>query len=67
MLLDSQAASNAEFAGAINHGHYLRFAALNFAAIESMELHVASAGAGGSIQLRIDAVDEPVVGSTKST
>ncbi|MCA9200823.1 MAG: PQQ-dependent sugar dehydrogenase, partial [Planctomycetales bacterium] len=65
MLLDSQAASNAKFVGAINHGHYLRFAALNFAAIESMELHVASAGAGGSIQLRIDAVDGPVVGSTE--
>lgn len=43
------------FLGAINHGHYARFANLNLADSASVTFRVASAGAGGRIELRAGA------------
>ncbi|HXG49224.1 MAG TPA: carbohydrate-binding protein, partial [Methylomirabilota bacterium] len=43
------------FLGAIDHGHYARFANLNLADSASVTFRVASAGAGGRIELRAGA------------
>jgi cytochrome c len=40
------------FLGAIDHGHYARFAAVNLADSSSVTFRVASAGQGGRIELR---------------
>jgi cytochrome c len=56
-LLNSDRASGKRFAGAINHGHTLRFRDVNFDQFDAVKLRVASAGAGGSIELRADQPD----------
>lgn len=53
-LLGSGSASGNKFAGAINHGHYLKFAGIPFDRVRKLTLRVASAGAGGSIEVRLD-------------
>jgi len=56
-VLKSDKASGNEFAGAINHGHTLRFRKINFDQFDSVKLRIASAGAGGAIELRADQPD----------
>jgi cytochrome c len=56
-ILGSGAASGGKFVGAINHGHYLRFNGLLLDPIKHLSLQVASAGAGGSIEVRLDSPD----------
>lgn len=64
-LLNSGRASGGRFVGAINHGHTLRFRDLNFDQIAGLQLSVASAGAGGDIEVRLDQPDGPILGSVK--
>lgn len=56
-ILNSDKASDKRFAGAINHGHTLRFRDVNFDQFDLMKLRIASAGAGGAIELRADQPD----------
>ena len=47
--------------GAIDHGHYIRFDAINLADSESVTLRVASGGQGGRIELHSGALDGPLL------
>lgn len=60
-ILGSGSAGGGKFIGAINHGHYLRFQGLALDTIRRAVLRVASAGAGGSIEIRIDSPEGPVL------
>ncbi|MFM7833212.1 MAG: carbohydrate-binding protein, partial [Planctomycetaceae bacterium] len=42
------------FVGAINHGHVLRFGGVQLDQVGSVKLRIASAGAGGAIEIRLD-------------
>lgn len=59
--LDSGSASGGKFIGAINHGHFLRFHGVSLDRVKQVTLRVASAGAGGQIELRLDRPDGPLV------
>lgn len=49
------------FIGAIDHGHDLRFTRFNLATSASVTVRVASAGAGGRLELHADATDGPLL------
>ncbi len=49
------------YLGAIDHGQYARFAQVNLGDSGSVTVRVASAGVGGRIELRGQAVDGPIV------
>jgi cytochrome c len=49
------------FLGAIDHGHYARFAGLNLAETASATFRVASGGQGGAIELRAGTATGPVL------
>lgn len=59
--LRSSTASEGQFVGSINHGHYLRITDLKFDSIGRVTLRVASAGAGGAIELRLDNPNGPLL------
>ena len=56
-ILNSGTAGGGKFAGAINHGHALRFNSLPLDKVKQLTFRVASAGAGGSIEVRLDRPD----------
>ena len=56
-VLGSGTASGGQFVGAINHGHILRFRDIAINDVNSVTLRVASAGAGGQIEVRLDQPD----------
>jgi cytochrome c len=60
--LHSANAQGNQFMGAIEHDGYLRFANIRFDQIGSLLVRVASAGAGGEIEVRYAAKDGPLVG-----
>ncbi|MBL8815541.1 MAG: PQQ-dependent sugar dehydrogenase [Planctomyces sp.] len=64
-VLNSGNASGGKFIGAIDHGHILRFRNLSLEKIHKINLRIASAGAGGSIELRLDQPDGPVLATTE--
>jgi cytochrome c len=53
-VLGSGNAGGGKFIGAINHGHFLRFRNVAMDDVASVTLRVASAGAGGQIEIRLD-------------
>ncbi len=59
--LSSKTASGGAFIGAINSGDHLHFEAVDLNGIERVSLRVSSAGAGGTIELRSDSVNGPLV------
>lgn len=61
-VLNSGNASGGKFIGAINHGHYLKFADVPLQDANRVLLRVASAGAGGAIELRQGSYDGKVIG-----
>ena len=60
-VLSSPKAHGGKFIGAVNHGHYLRFRELPWQQIRRISLSLASAGAGGAIELRLDQPDGPLL------
>jgi cytochrome c len=56
-ILGSGSAGGGKFVGAINHGHYLRFNGVSLDPIKHLTLKIASAGSGGSIEVRLDGPD----------
>ncbi len=56
-VLASGNASGGKFIGAINHGHFLRFNGIALDQVKKLTLKIASAGAGGAIEIRIDKPD----------
>ncbi len=61
-VLASGQASGGKFIGAINHGHYLKFADVPLKDANRVLLRVASAGAGGAIELRSGSRDGKLIG-----
>jgi cytochrome c len=55
--LNSNTAHGGAFIGAINHDHLLRFNQITLDKVKKLKLRVASAGAGGTIEIRRDAPD----------
>jgi cytochrome c len=53
-ILGSGTAGGGKFIGAINHGHYLQFNGITLEHVKRLTLKVASAGAGGAIEIRLD-------------
>ncbi len=64
-VLGSGNASGGKFIGAINHGNFLRFRDVSLQRVRKLTLRIASAGAGGSIEVRLDAPDGPLLASTE--
>lgn len=62
-MLGSHSAENGKFCGAINHGSYLRVDRVPMTQFNSIVASVASAGAGGKIEVRLNAPDGPLVGT----
>ena len=62
-VLGSGQASAGKFLGAINHGHAIVFRDLPMDDVRGAELRMASAGAGGTVELRLDAPDGPLLAS----
>lgn len=60
-ILSAGSASGGKFIGAINSGHFLRFGDITFDKVSRIGLRIASAGAGGSIELRLDKPDGPLL------
>jgi cytochrome c len=56
-ILNSGNASGGRFIGAINHGHVLRFSGVQLDHVGALKLKIASAGAGGAIEIRLDSPD----------
>ncbi len=56
-VLGSQSAHGGKFVGAINHEHYVRFADISLDRVKRITVRVASAGAGGQIEMRLDKPD----------
>lgn len=63
-VLGSGKASGQQFIGAIDHGHHLKFSHLNLDRIRKITLRVASAGAGGTIEIRKGSPDGELLGGT---
>ena len=61
--LNSEKAEGKKFMGAINHDGYLKFSNVPLDRIDSIRLSVASAGAGGEIEIHRDSIDGPILGS----
>lgn len=60
-VLSSANAGGGHFLGAIDHGHAIRFTAVPLDDVSGVSLRVASAGAGGAIEVRLDAPDGPLL------
>ncbi|MFM8735214.1 MAG: PQQ-dependent sugar dehydrogenase [Pirellulales bacterium] len=63
-ILSSKAAGGGAVIGYINSGHFLRFAGIPFDRVRRIELSLASAGAGGAVELRLDQPDGPLLATT---
>lgn len=61
--LNSDRAEGKTFMGAIEHDGHLKFSGLSLEAISKVQLGVSSAGAGGTIEIRKDFADGPILGS----
>ena len=62
-VLGSGQASGGRFIGAVNHGHTLRLRGVPLDGVGSVVLRLASAGAGGTVELHLDAADGPLIAS----
>jgi len=56
-VLASGNASGGKFVGAINHGHFIRINSITLDKVRKVTLKLASAGAGGSVEIRLDKPD----------
>lgn len=63
-LLSSGTAGGGKFAGAVNHDHYLRFNAIPLEKVKRLTFKVASAGAGGAIEVHLDRIDGTLLAKT---
>ena len=61
--LGSDKAQGKHFIGGINHDAFLRFQKVTLDGVKSLRVRVASAGAGGNIEVHRGSVDGPLLGS----
>ncbi len=64
-VLGGGKASGKKFIGAIDHGHFLRFRGVPMDTVKELTLRIASAGAGGSIEIRLDQPDGAMLATTE--
>jgi len=62
--LNSNRASGGAFLGSINHNHFVRWNGVNLDRVARLRLGVASAGAGGKIEVRLDSPTGTLLGET---
>jgi cytochrome c len=62
--LNSDNAEGKQFVGAIEHDGYLQFSKVRFDDLSAIKVRVASAGAGGTIEIHRGSVDGPLLGQT---
>ena len=60
-VLASGNAGAGHFLGAVDHGHWILFRDVPLDAVGGTTLRMASAGAGGAVEVRIDAADGPLL------
>ena len=60
-VLGSGNAGGGRFLGAIDHGHAVRFSTVPLDEVGGVSLRVASAGAGGAIEVRLDSPNGPLL------
>ncbi len=63
-VLNSSKAEGKKFMGAIEHNGFLKFNLVSLDQFDKVQVRVASAGSGGSIEIRKDRIDGPLLGST---
>ncbi|HEY0985160.1 PQQ-dependent sugar dehydrogenase [Schlesneria sp.] len=63
-ILNSGTAGGGKFIGAIDHGHYLKLESVSLERVSQLTFRVASAGAGGRIEIRVDQPDGPLLAAT---
>jgi cytochrome c len=63
-VMDSKTASNERFVGAIDHNSWLRFNNISLNQVRRLTFRVASAGAGGRIEVALDREDEALIAQT---
>src|SRR5690606_37941024 len=61
-LFDTEEGDGGRMVGDIGHGDWVSFEPVNLRGISQLTFRVASAGSGGTIELRVDSVDGPVIG-----
>ncbi len=64
-VLGSGNAGGGKFIGGINHGNFLRFRNVAMDRVRHLGLRIASAGAGGSIEIRLDSPEGALLASTE--
>ena len=64
-VLGSGSASGGKFIGAINDGHFLKFQKLSLDRVSRLTFRVASAGQGGTIEVRLDQPDGELLASAE--
>ena len=62
-ILNSGNASGGRFVGAINHGHLLNFRSVPMEQVSGLRLKIASAGAGGAIEIRLGTPEGELLGT----
>ncbi len=62
-VLNSGNASSGRFVGAINHGHLLNFRSVPMEQVSGLRLKIASAGAGGAIEIRLGTPEGELLGN----
>ena len=62
--LNSERAEGKTFMGAINHDGFLRFRDIDLSRVKAISIQAASAGAGGTIEIRFGSIDGPLLATT---
>ncbi len=63
VLYDTQEGDGNRMVGQIGHGDFLSYEPVNLRGVDRLTVRYASSGTGGTVSVRLDAVDGPVVGS----
>jgi cytochrome c len=63
LILNGGSAGGKKFVGGIAHGQYIRFRDILLHNLRKLKFHLASAGAGGAIEVRLDRPDGELLGT----
>ena len=64
-IINNGTAEGGRRMGDIHDGEWIMFSPVNFHQIDSLQMRVSSGGAGGTVEVRVDAPDGPLVGSVE--
>ncbi|TDC45744.1 carbohydrate-binding protein [Jiangella ureilytica] len=63
VLYDTQEGNGNRMVGQIGHGDHVSYEPVNLRGVNQLTFRYASSGTGGTVSVRLDAVDGPVIGS----